>query len=170
MTSGEIKQKSKSIFDKIIEKDFFEDSKTIMCYVSNKNEVYTHSFIEYCKNLGKKIVIPSCTNENNLNASEIKNLYCDTKENCFGILEPKQLIEFDKSKIDLIIVPAIAFDVFGNRIGYGKGYFDKFLSDSIFAKIVGVCFDFQILKDLPYELHDKKVNMIFTEKREINVL
>ena len=69
--------------------------------------------------------------------------------------------------MDIIFVPGIAFDLKKNRIGYGKGYYDKFIqkTKSIF---IGVCHDFQLIEGLPADLLDKKVNKILTEKRIIN--
>ena len=71
--------------------------------------------------------------------------------------------------MELIIVPGLVFDEKSNRIGYGKGYYDKFLS-KINCYKVGLSFDFQIKKEIPFEKHDEKLNCIISEKRILKFL
>lgn len=89
----------------------------------------------------------------------------------FGILEPKNKIRLKSfSKIAAVIVPGIAFDKKGNRLGFGKGYFDKFLkkikSDAL---KIGLAFSFQVLKKIPTTKNDIKMDFIITEKEIIDV-
>jgi 5-formyltetrahydrofolate cyclo-ligase len=91
------------------------------------------------------------------------------EKNKYGILEPHE----NKALIpDVIIIPGLAFDLSGTRLGRGKGYFDRYLSKTKILKnicVFGVCFDFQIMTKLPLELHDHVVNYIITEQRTIQI-
>ncbi len=115
----------------------FKNSKVIFCYVSAHGEVGTHTLIkELLKE--KEVVVPYCTDKcGNMIAVKI-NSTSDLTEGSFGILEPKNPVEFPKDKIDFAIVPGIAFDKEGFRLGYGKGYYDRFLCDISPYKL-GVC-------------------------------
>ena len=95
----------------------------------------------------------------------IKDLHKDTKKNKYGILEPNdQAFEFSIERIDALIVPGLAFTLDGKRLGYGGGYYDKLLSKKAFkACTIGFCFSFQIMKDLPTEAHDRKVDHVITD-------
>ncbi|MBQ8002352.1 MAG: 5-formyltetrahydrofolate cyclo-ligase [Clostridia bacterium] len=81
----------------------------------------------------------------------------------FNVPEPKDKKVFDKAKIDVVIVPGVAFDLKGNRMGYGKGYYDKFLKDITVFKI-GVCHALQLTDEIYSEEHDIKMDMIVTER------
>ena len=88
------------------------------------------------------------------------------KPGIFGIMEPiEQETTVDESEIDLIIVPGVAFDRQLNRMGRGKGYYDRLLS-TLQAPKIGICFDFQLQDTVPTESFDKKMDMIITEKRD----
>ena len=141
------------------------NSKILMAYLSKNNEVDITEFIR--KNLeSKKIVIPYM--ENNLMKTSIIEKLEDLKLGKFGILEPKneKTIPINPKKIDTIIVPGIAFDETGNRIGYGKGFYDKFLSN-LNVKKIAVSFECQICSKITADIYDIKMNKIITEKRII---
>ena len=136
----------------------FKNAKTIFCYVSAGSEVKTHFLIEKMLK-EKRVVVPYCTDkEGNMIAVEIKSLD-DLKEGLFGIAEPVSPIEFSKEKIDFAIVPAIAFDKNGYRLGYGKGYYDKFLSDITPYKL-GVCKSELYVEELPHDELDVKMDKV----------
>ena len=138
----------------------------IMFYISTKNEVRTHDLIKYYLKKNKKVIVPYIK-DNKIFSSEITN-FNDLERGVFKILEPKIKKEF-KGKIDLITVPGIGFDKYGNRIGRGLGYYDIFLKD-INAEIIALAYDFQIVANIPSEEYDIKVNKIITEKRIINCI
>ena len=89
----------------------------------------------------------------------------------FGYYESKSDIFCDENILDLIIVPALAFDIVKNRIGFGGGYYDKFLhkirKNHNNPLIIGICYDFQLLDNIPSEIHDVKVDFVITEKRSL---
>lgn len=87
------------------------------------------------------------------------------KTGSFGILEPD---ETEKGiKPDLIIVPGIAFDHQRNRLGRGKGYYDRLLSDTSIPTI-GICFHFQLFDQIPTDIHDQKMSLIITDQKVID--
>jgi 5-formyltetrahydrofolate cyclo-ligase len=169
---GEISPKQKKHADEIIQNNLenlkvFKEAKTILFYVSNEEEAETKQLIK--KYLSKKrIVIPvSNPNEPQLTLCHLEK-WEDLQPGHFGILElPKNKhIEINHEQIDLIIVPGIAFDENGHRIGYGKGYYDSLLKD-LKQTSIGMAYECQILKSIPHEPHDQPVQMILTEKRLI---
>src|SRR3989338_3616519 len=89
------------------------------------------------------------------------------KPKTFGILEPKESYqrEFNPDKLDIVIVPGIAFDKNGHRIGYGYGYYDRFLKTIRKETLkIGLAYDFQLIEKIPEERHDVPVDIILTEK------
>ena len=134
----------------------FKAAKTVFCYVSAKGEVGTRELIvELLKEKG--VLVPYCTDkEGNMICVKINSLD-DLKEGKFGIPEPKKNVEFPKEKIDFAIVPAVAFDKKGYRLGYGKGYYDRFLSDINPFKL-GVCAKEFYLKEIPHDEYDVKMD------------
>ena len=95
----------------------------------------------------------------------INDLYKDTEKNKYGILEPNDHArEISIHELDALIVPGLAFTLDGKRLGYGGGYYDKLLSmKDLNAYTIGFCFSFQIIKDLPTETHDMRVNIVITD-------
>ena len=121
--------------------------------------------------MGKRIFIPRTNiEEKTMEAVEIQSLDNLVKDK-YGILEPSEDIEaVEKVELDLIILPGVVFDVNGGRIGYGGGYYDKYLQnlDESIPK-VALCYDFQVINKVPMEEHDIKADCIITEKRIITL-
>ncbi len=159
ISQSEAVAKSKIICDKLLKDPDYKKSKTIMFYISKGNEVHTNELIE--KSLKtKKVIVPKIIKDG-LICCEINSL-SNMSQNCFGIMEPKDEIACDISSIDLIIVPGIAFDKSGHRIGFGKGYYDKLLKNAKCKKIA-LAYDFQILEKIPADEWDEKIDKIITD-------
>ncbi len=136
----------------------FKNSKVIFCYVSAHSEVGTHTLIEELLK-EKQVVVPYCTDKcGNMLAVKI-NSPDDLTLGSFGILEPKNPIPFSKEEIDFVIVPGIAFDKEGFRLGYGKGYYDRFLCDISPYKL-GVCQKEFYVGTLPHSKYDIKMDSV----------
>ena len=88
-------------------------------------------------------------------------------EGAYGIQEPDSTERIQSENIDLFVVPGVAFDSEGNRLGRGKGYYDKYLA-GVTKPIIGVCFDFQLIDYVPAEKHDIKMAMIITENQIVS--
>ena len=139
----------------------FKNAKTVFCYVSAGSEVKTQSLIQEMLTK-KRVVVPYCTDKcGNMIAVEIKSLD-ELKEGLFGISEPVTPKEFPKEEIDFVIVPGIAFDKDGYRLGYGKGYYDRFLRGYSQPKVL-ILYKTCLLKKLWHGRFDVPVDMIVTE-------
>lgn len=153
----------------LLEKDFYKKSKNIFIYVGFGSEIDTSIYIKKFLEDGKKIYVPRIGKVSRImDAVEIDGLE-DLKANKYGILEPSDENQgVNKDILDLIILPGVAFDENGGRLGYGGGYYDTFLQDGLngVTKVV-LAYDFQIVKALPLEEHDIKADYIITEKRNI---
>lgn len=136
----------------------FVRAEVVFCYVSAHGEVGTRKLIEELLR-EKEVVVPYCVDkEGNMICVKI-NSSRDLKEGSFGIPEPKTPIEFPKEKIDFAIVPGIAFDKEGYRLGYGKGYYDRFLQDIKPFKL-GVCQKGFFQDSLPHDEYDVKMDNV----------
>jgi 5-formyltetrahydrofolate cyclo-ligase len=168
------KNKSCAIFSKIFGLEIYKKSTVVMCYMDFRNEVITTPFIKEMINSKKRIAIPKMV-QNKTGGLDIKAFFItdiieDLKIGKFSIREPKSNI-FDEaleSEIDLAVVPGIAFDKYKNRIGYGKGYYDRYFRNNLNYMVkIGVAYDFQIVDYIESSDVDVKMDTIVTEKRII---
>ena len=158
----DILEKSRIIQNNLFNLGKYSNSKTVMFFVSFKTEVNTHEMIvEALKN--KTIVVPKVMHHE-IEPSVIIDL-SNLMPARFGILEPIEAMKIAYKNIDLVLVPGIVFDKDGHRIGYGFGYYDKFLTKVPKAVKIGLCFDFQVVDKFPKEEHDVPVDFIVTEER-----
>ena len=136
----------------------FKNAKTVFCYVSYNGEVDTLDLLsEISKE--KTLVVPYCIDDDgNMIAVKI-NSTDDLVKGMYGILEPKKPVEFPKEEIDFVIVPGVAFSKDGYRLGYGKGYYDRFLAD-ISPYKMGVVKKELLLEKLPHNEFDIKMDSI----------
>jgi len=164
MSEEDVKKNSNAIMDKITSLDIYKQSKVVFIYMDFKNEVMTSNLIKRMLSERKRVVIPYTDNINSvLIPSEITK-ESDLKLNSFGYYEPKSILSVNIEEIDLVIVPGVVFDKNLNRIGFGKGYYDKILNLlKPSAKKVALAHDFQVLKNIPAEEHDVKMDIIITE-------
>ena len=167
LSTSEVLEKSSRIKKRIFEMDLFRDAQTILFYVSYGNEVYTHDMIKESISLGKTVVVPKSVTKNNALILSRLTDWNNLEVGAYNILEPKQesIKEADIESIDLIIIPGVVFDESGNRIGHGKGYYDRLLNDSRNIPSVGLAFEFQIVDNIESEKHDEKIDVIITEDR-----
>ena len=159
----ELYEFSNEIFRKLEQMQFFEKSKCILAYYSFHGEVHTHDFIEkYVEK--KKIILPVVENDKLvLREYRGKN---DLKKSTYGILEPTGPDFTNFSEIDLAIVPGRMFDRNLNRLGRGKGYYDRLLTN-ISGYLVGICYSFQIIDEVPIEPHDFPMNCVISQNEVI---
>lgn len=159
---------SKKIYQRLKNISEYQKARTIMFYVSKDNEVETHKMIEDTIKIGKHVCVPYTDRLNKrIYPVMIKDLEKDLELGSFGVLEPKKKNKTDTNFIDLIITPGIAFDKDGYRLGWGKGYYDRFLGETGKVPKIGLAFEFQIVPKLPRDRHDIPVDMVITEKRLI---
>lgn len=171
LKSEEVDKLSGEIMSNLIKIPIFEKSKKIMVYLSFKNEVDTFKLISFCQKKGKDIIVPfTIEKDKRIVPSLIKDIDKELVKSKFGYLQPspEHLKPIDDKEIDLIIVPGVAFDRLGYRIGFGGGYYDRFLS-KLKHKVttIGLAYDFQIISRVPAEEFDIPLDYIVTEKRII---
>lgn len=159
-------KKDRKIATQLENLPLFQEAKIILFYVSKKPEVDTHRLIKkYLKK--KKIIVPTVDpSSNTLRLFELEK-WSELKKGAFSILEikkPKEPIPFPE--IDLIIIPGLAFDLKGNRLGYGKGYYDLLLLNFKGPKIALV-YELQLFEKIPSEKYDIPVDFIITEEKII---
>jgi 5-formyltetrahydrofolate cyclo-ligase len=145
----------------------FAGAGTIALYAPIHNEVDTSQVMLEALKSSKVLLFPSVSG----NGLEFRSVSGpgDLREGAFGILEPTPECPLHSpEEADLIVVPGIAFDTEGRRIGYGKGYYDKALHRlEGKGRIVGFCYDFQLVDRISGESHDVLMDMIITERRVI---
>lgn len=140
------------------------DLRSVLCYLPVNNEVETKRLIADLRAMEKQVFVPAFDNDSGLYVFAKFNGWDKQELGPYGVKQPVDSGETEK--IDLAILPGLAFDLTGNRLGYGKGVYDKLLAKST-AFRVGLAYDFQVLESLPVEEHDLKMDMVITEKRVI---
>ncbi|KNY24803.1 5-formyltetrahydrofolate cyclo-ligase [Pseudobacteroides cellulosolvens] len=167
-------QKSQRIISKLINLKEYKNAATIMCYVDFKGEVITSDILNSDINRNKTMCVPVVSDAEDGSRHIIASVLTDTKselcKGCFGIMEPKSeyIRLLDPKKIDLVIVPGVVFDENRNRIGFGAGFYDRFLRNVRNDCIkVGLAYEFQIVDDVPVDDFDIPMDIIITEKRVI---
>lgn len=144
--------------------EVFKKAGVIHIFISKPDEPDTKPIIEHCLSSGKKIAVPLVLpNTYELFHSEIKS-FDDLVSGIHGIKEPcpKKWIKINPESFDLVIVPGVAFDRQGGRLGHGKGYYDRFLEHSC-SFLLALAFDCQFLESVPTEFHDVPMNAILSE-------
>lgn len=165
LSKDDILQRSEKIKETVFNLEQFKKSKIIMFFVSFNNEIGTHDMIKAAF-ASKTVIIPK-VEHNKIEPSVILDFDNLVPTGKWEILEPIELMKIAYKNIDLVFVPGIAFDKNGYRLGYGFGYYDKFLKKVPKAVKIGLCFDFQVVDKIPREMHDVPVNFIVTEERVI---
>lgn len=164
------REKSREISNRLLASPEFKAAGVIQCYLANATEVQTTWVIQEALRLKKRVVAPVIHSNNRLlSLSELADLNPDVlRPGPFGILQPRSpfLREVQASEVDLWILPGVGFDEEGNRLGFGGGYYDRFLADRR-REAIGLAFDFQIVERLPVGENDRPVDQIVTESRTI---
>ena len=144
--------------------EIFNEACIIHIFLPILDEPETRKIIEFSWKSGKQIVVP-CVLQNKPELFHSRlNSFEDLRPGALGVLEPspERRIAFTPERFDLVIVPGVAFDRLGGRLGYGKGYYDRFL-DQTLAFRLALAFDFQLLQTVPTEMHDVPMDGILTE-------
>lgn len=163
MTGSDKQAQSDSIFAKLEQTQFFAKAKDIAIYWSLDDEVCTHRFIEKWHRQ-KGVYLPVVVG-NDLIFKQYTGMN-DMKAGAFGISEPTGPEIGDLDKIDIVIVPGIAFDANNNRMGRGRGFYDRMLSATNAYK-VGVAFDCQLFQQIPANENDIAMDMTITSHKNL---
>jgi 5-formyltetrahydrofolate cyclo-ligase len=165
MTPGEIAAKSGLITRRLIEFRDLREASTLMVFLSFGSEVLTDDLLRWGWEAGKRMVIPLCRPEERGLTPCLLCSFAELKIGHYGIREPKaeNIRPVPREEIDAILVPAVAFDRRGYRVGYGGGYYDRFLPEVPRAVRIGAAFSCQIVEEIPADQHDVPVDRIVTE-------
>lgn len=161
-------QKSETIIEVLQHQEEYRSARTIHCYVSmnKRREVNTHPLIKAMIASDRQVVVP-VTNFRDQALQHLKlESFDDLEVNKWGVLEPRRGEKYKLSELDLIIVPMVGGDERGHRIGYGGGFYDRFLQ-GLDCSTIGLCFEQNILTKLPIESFDIPLDKIITEERII---
>ena len=165
----ERERRSRDVKEKLLSLGIYKKAKTILFYASREDEVDTFSIMREALKASKRVLLPRIEGED-LRIYEIKNLDRDLEKGVYDIFQPKKNrppVE-NLKEIEVVVVPGLAFDREKNRLGRGKGYYDRFLKrlppDTL---KIGICFSFQLLDCLPHTSDDFKLDKIITDKEII---
>lgn len=163
MTKEEYTKYSEEITEKLINSTEWIKAKTIGITISTGREVNTHAIIDTGWKEGKQIVVPKCFPEKKqMKFFQIKS-FDEVEDSFYSLKEPITTITplVRKEHIDLLIVPGLVYDKRGYRIGFGGGYYDRYLANYK-NKTLSLAFHFQVIEEVPYELYDIPVEKIIT--------
>ncbi len=168
-------EKKQSMDEKILRKililNAYKFSDFVFTYVSKDIEVDTYEFIKQCWRENKKVAVPKCKPETKAMDFYIINSFDNLEKSTFGLLEPipskcEKVTDFSKG---ICIVPGFCFDNEGFRLGYGHGFYDRFLQN-FQGTVIGICYSDSIVRKLPHGRFDKPVDILLTDRyiKEIN--
>ncbi|PEC51210.1 5-formyltetrahydrofolate cyclo-ligase [Bacillus sp. AFS077874] len=171
ISASERDEKSKQIIEKLLNTEEMKSGDIIATTMPMEHEINTKYLITACWKMNKSVVVPKCNHETRKMHFYKINSFDDLKKGYFGIQEPieEKCEEISKELIDLIIVPGVAYTKNGERLGYGGGYFDRYLEDYN-KQLLALAYDIQIIEEIPTEKHDIKMPLILTESRIIEAM
>lgn len=158
-TVSELREQSRCVMERLLAHPRILSARTILMYYSLPDEVYTADALDALVSMGKKILLPTVVNDEEMVLSIYENAdsLC---EGAFHIMEPQGIRFDDYGTIDLAVIPGMAFDRKNNRLGRGKGYYDRFLAKIPDVYKIGICFDFQKIEMLPVGEHDIRMDEV----------
>lgn len=167
MASEEVAQKSSLIAQKVLKTPEYEEADNILLYADYRHEVMTREIFDDAVLRKKKVFFPKSKEDGTMEFYQVisvKQLESGYK----GIKEPsvdeRYLYRFQRNEDTLMIVPGVAFDMKGYRVGYGKGFYDRFLQDKRQITAMGLCFSNQIVEEIPHNQYDIRMDKIVTEE------
>jgi 5-formyltetrahydrofolate cyclo-ligase len=171
LSENEIALKTRKIENRLFDFANFVEANITMLYISCPGEVSSRNIITYCLDYRKIIVLPAFEPQKfRIKLFKIDNIEKDLKAGPRGFLEPDTVRckSVPVECLDIAIIPGIAFDEKGGRIGSGEGYYDRFIPKlPITTRKVSIAFEDQIIPQAPMESHDKHVDIIITNERTI---
>ena len=155
-TPQQLAQLSLPVLDRL--RPLLCEAKVILAYYSLPDEVDTHTLIQELVAEGKMVLLPKVLDDTTMELRQYAGPQ-DLSEGAYHIMEPMGAPFKDFSQIDVALIPGLAFDTNGHRLGRGKGYYDRFLT-AFTGKTIGVCFDFQKVAEVPVDAHDVAVDRV----------
>ena len=161
------KTRSLKVQKKLFSAPAFKKARCVCFYVSLPSEVDTTGMIDKALELGKRVLVPRTNLENKeLSLYEIKDRERDLKKGAYGVMEPRPAKAWlaRLEEVDCLVIPGVVFDKKNNRMGRGKGYYDRFLKKFGPGVLkIGLAFSFQVVQRIPIEDHDVPVDKVLTD-------
>ena len=162
LSAAEIESRSAILAEKLFSTVQYRDCKSLYAYLSFNQEVRTNPIIQQAWADGKRVAVPKVVGD------EMVFIWIDSFEGlapqgAFHILEPIEDGPVASDETALILMPGLAFDPQGHRVGYGGGYYDRFLEKEPDHPLVALCYDFQLYDRLEVEAHDVPVDVVLTD-------
>lgn len=159
-TDEELVALSQPIVEAVLADPRFQEAQTVLLYHSLPDEVYTPGLIAAALRMGKRVLLPVVISRTEMEIRE----YLPTTEMAlsddFHILEPQGAAFTDYASVDCAIIPGMAFDAKGHRLGRGRGYYDRFLTQAADVYKLGLCFPFQLVEAVPCEATDVAMDRV----------
>ncbi|MCI5209055.1 MAG: 5-formyltetrahydrofolate cyclo-ligase [Candidatus Electrothrix sp. ATG2] len=171
LDAAQRRHKSEQIQDRLLKQPIIRNATHLFLYVHFRSEVETLALIEHYLAAGKTVSVPvTLTKESRLLAVQITDPASQLTPGYFGIPEPtaEQIDQtrIDPANIDVVCLPGSVFDPLGGRLGYGGGYYDRFLTqEAPQARRIGLAYAVQMVEQVPMEAHDQYMDMIITEQQ-----
>lgn len=146
----------------------FQNAETVLCYLATGSEAETRIIIEESLRLGKRVALPRCYEDSRMEFMPVTNIAQANERSAFGISEPPHGTAVVPTAADLCLVPGLSFDKNGFRLGYGMGFYDRYLK-RFSGVAVGLCFEESLRDALPANRNDRPVHLIVTEQRVITI-
>ena len=152
----------------ILNSENYKKAETVFSFVSMGSEVETKDILEQAWKDGKTVAVPKTGKGRVMVFLKIES-FADLQKGRFGVMEPVTEAELIPGEDDLFLVPGALFDRKKNRIGYGGGYYDRFIKKHPHAILIGVGYDFQLVEEVPVLRHDQKMHRIILPSQTIQV-
>ncbi len=163
LTGAECRQFSQAAHQLLFETDVYRQASVVALYAPIHNEVLTVELFRSARQGGKKVCYPR------VNGESLEFLVVEQESGlvpgAFGVAEPIGTTIVPLEELDLVVVPGIAFDRSGYRLGYGRGYYDRAFGFTRRAVLAGLAYDFQIVDELPTEEHDVHLDLLVTSSK-----
>jgi 5,10-methenyltetrahydrofolate synthetase len=169
MDAGTRAASSRAIVQKVVGLAAYREARAIMAYAGFGSELQTDAFLRHTLNEGKSLLLPRVNRQKKLlDVYEVRDQAQDLEAGTWGIREPRpdRCDPADPRVADFVLVPGLAFDAHGGRLGYGAGFYDRLLSGSVSpqACLVAGAFETQMVEEVPMDEHDVPVDVVVTEK------
>ncbi len=165
VSGQKLREASQSILEKLITLSVWKEAKCVYAYMDTNHEIMTNKLIEYAWQQGKEVAVPKVRGLDM--EFYVIHSFSECENGYFGILEPIEGLKKSKAENALIIVPGVAFDEKCNRIGYGKGFYDRFLMNHRECTTVGIAGEWQMVKEIPAEDTDISLDYLITNDKII---
>jgi 5-formyltetrahydrofolate cyclo-ligase len=159
--------RSRIIALKLFEIEYYKNAECILLFYSFGSEISTRSIIDNALSDSKRIMLPRIKDKNIIETYFIANPEKDLQSGYFGIMEPvpERCKKASPKEADLAIIPGVCFDRNLNRLGYGGGFYDRIIPELNKEVLkISLCFDMQVIENVPVSDYDMKIDMIITEK------